>query len=196
MLSFGAIWRWYRIYFVSWATGRTRFNLMSTTVDKSELEGGWKKEENHTTKRETINWNRIKCFDGRAKTSRQNVTFQSISDADENDSPLMVRSICKISDVFRGCGGKCLDRYELISFTHSIKITITVANVLENDSITLFEMRDRSLGRIAQCSSVHTRTSFGWKLSKIGWFSFVHCVFCYALMTVSMLNGAIGCGIG
>lgn len=32
--------------------------------------------------------------------------------------------------------GKCFDHYELISFTHSIKITIRAANVLENDSIT------------------------------------------------------------
>lgn len=40
----------------------------------------------------------------------------------------------------------CADRYELVSFMHSIKITITAANVLENNSI-----------RISICSAQQTR---------------------------------------
>lgn len=117
---------------------RTIFNLCRQQLTKKAHTKSW------TTKRKkkTINWNRPNVFTV-AKTSQRNIEHNQYLLTMKNKftlSRFKFDALLLNSNVIippHKKAGKCLNRFELISFTHSIKITITVANVVENNSITL-----------------------------------------------------------
>lgn len=133
--------RWYHIYVVRWKSGKD-IRFMSTTVWQNRAR---QRKKTHTHIHQQQNRKNYKLKSNRRQLAKQKHAGKCsmrfcICFVVENK---MECRILMFSAIFRDgivvarfSRGTC-DRYELVSFTHSIKITITAANVLENNSITL-----------------------------------------------------------